>query len=97
MEKVALGRFGGIDATDSPCAIKIIQKKIEKDLFWKEFEGVKNYLPISRSNLGLVTILHVGKSEDDSFYYYTMELADNLHSSEDEDWQSYEAKSLSTT
>jgi len=95
------GSFGQVwvamDATDSPCAIKIIYKrKSKKDLFWKEFEGVKNYLPISRSNLGLVTILHVGKSEDDSFYYYTMELADDLHSNENENWQSYEAKSLSS-
>ncbi|MDG1326611.1 MAG: serine/threonine-protein kinase, partial [Opitutales bacterium] len=95
------GSFGQVwvamDATDSPCAIKIIYKrKSKKDLFWKEFEGVKNYLPISRSNLGLVTILHVGKSEDNSFYYYTMELADDLHSNKHEDWQSYEAKSLST-
>lgn len=100
IELIGEGSFGqvwvAIDATDSPCAIKIIYKrKSKKDLFWKEFEGVKNYLPISRSNLGLVTILHVGKSEDDSFYYYTMELADNIHPSEHEDWQSYEAKSLS--
>ena len=95
------GSFGQVwvamDATDSPCAIKIIyKKKSKKALFWKEFEGVKNYLPISRSNLGLVTILHVGKSEDDSYYYYTMELADDLHSKEHENWQSYEAKSLSS-
>ena len=95
------GSFGQVwvamDATDSPCAIKIIYKrKSKKDLFWKEFEGVKNYLPISRSNLGLVTILHVGKSDDDCFYYYTMELADDLHSGKHENWQSYEAKSLSS-
>jgi serine/threonine protein kinase len=95
------GSFGQVwlamDATDSPCALKIIYKeKSKKDLFWKEFEGVKNYLPISRSNLGLVTVLHVGKSEDESFYYYTMELADNLNSKENNNWSNYQAKSLSS-
>ncbi len=95
------GSFGqvwlALDATDSPCALKIIYKeKSKKDLFWKEFEGVKNYLPISRSNLGLVTVLHVGKSEDESFYYYTMELADDLNNNDNKDWSNYEAKSLSS-
>jgi serine/threonine protein kinase len=95
------GSFGqvwlALDATDSPCALKIVYKeKSKKDLFWKEFEGVKNYLPISRSNLGLVTVLHVGKSEDESFYYYTMELADDLNNNDNQDWSNYEAKSLSS-
>ena len=99
---IGQGSFGqvwiALDATNSPCALKIIHKRRTKEeLFWKEFKGVQNYLPISRSNLGLVTILHVGVSEDDSFFYYTMELADNVHGdSQETDWSSYEAKSLSS-
>ena len=99
---IGQGSFGqvwiALDATNSPCALKIIHKRRTKEeLFWKEFKGVQNYLPISRSNLGLVTILHVGVSEDDSFFYYTMELADNIHGdSQEKDWSSYEAKSLSS-
>ena len=76
------GSFGevwiALDATGTPCALKVIYKGDSEDkLFWKEFDGVKNYLPLSRSNLGLVTILHVGKDPQGLFYYYTMELADN--------------------
>ena len=57
------GSFGQVwlamDATDSPCALKIIYKeKTKKDLFWKEFEGVKNYLPISpTSSLSFLVII----------------------------------------
>jgi formylglycine-generating enzyme required for sulfatase activity len=99
---IGQGSFGqvwiALDATNSPCALKIIHKRRTKEeLFWKEFKGVQNYLPISRSNLGLVTILHVGVSENESFFYYTMELADNIHGdSQEKDWSSYEAKSLSS-
>lgn len=98
---IGKGSFGqvwvALDATGSPCALKIIYKgESNDDVFWKEFEGVRNYLPVSRSNLGLVTILHVGKDPENSFYYYTMELADNSDDSQVEDWPNYEALSLST-
>ena len=98
---IGKGSFGqvwiALDATGSPCALKIIYKgESEETVFWKEFEGVRNYLPVSRSNLGLVTILHVGKDPANSFYYYTMELADNSVEGQEGDWSSYEALSLST-
>jgi serine/threonine protein kinase len=97
---IGTGSFGqvwiALDATGSPCALKIIHKgKFDNEVFWKEFEGVKNYLPISRGNMGLVTILHVGKDPQENFYYYTMELADNANDSIGEDWKEYEALSLS--
>ncbi len=34
--------------------------------------------PISREHLGFVDILHVGRSDDDAFFYYVMELADDV-------------------
>ena len=97
---IGTGSFGqvwiALDATGSPCALKIIHKgTFDDEVFWKEFEGVKNYLPISRSNMGLVTILHVGKDPQEKFYYYTMELADNANDSIGDDWKEYEALSLS--
>jgi formylglycine-generating enzyme required for sulfatase activity len=97
---IGTGSFGqvwiALDATGSPCALKIIHKgTFDDEVFWKEFEGVKNYLPISRSNMGLVTILHVGKDPQENFYYYTMELADNANDLIGDDWKEYEALSLS--
>jgi serine/threonine protein kinase len=97
---IGKGSFGevwvALDATGSPCALKIIYKGVSDDqIFNKELEGVTSYLPISRSNLGLVTILHVGKDPQGLFYYYTMELADNASDQESKDWSEYEPLSLS--
>jgi hypothetical protein len=43
-----------------------------------EFTGITSYEPISRKHDGLIDLLHVGRGEDDSFFYYVMELADHL-------------------
>ncbi|MEC8243462.1 MAG: serine/threonine-protein kinase [Verrucomicrobiota bacterium] len=98
---IGKGSFGevwvALDATGSPCALKIIYKGESDDqIFNKELEGVTSYLPISRSNLGLVTILHVGKDPESEFYYYTMELADNANESVGKEWENYQAKTLSS-
>lgn len=97
---IGSGSFGqvwiAIDVTGSACALKIIYRgDSEKEIFWKEFEGVKNYLPISRSSMGLVTILHVGKDPHEKYYYYTMELADNANLDAGKEWAEYEPLSLS--
>jgi Protein kinase domain len=46
--------------------------------FEREFEGIRRYEPLSRSNPGLLPVLHVGRSEDGLRFYYVMELADPL-------------------
>jgi WD40 repeat protein len=49
--------------------------------FEREFAGIKRYEPISRSHEGLVHVLHVGRSPDFSYFYYVMELADDVSGS----------------
>src|SRR5437016_10563168 len=44
-------------------------------LFRSEFDGIQKYEPISRSHPNLVSILHVGGTDD--CFYYVMELADD--------------------
>ncbi len=46
--------------------------------FEREFEAIKKYEPISRHHPGLVPILQVGRNDEDGFYYYVMELADDV-------------------
>lgn len=53
------------------------------EAFEREFEAIKRYEPVSRKHAGLVPILQVGRSEDESFYYYVMELADDVDTGRD--------------
>jgi len=43
--------------------------------FLREYEGLLNYEPISRSHPNLMQILHVGRRE--GYFYYVTELADD--------------------
>lgn len=42
----------------------------------REFRGVVQFEPISRSHAGLVQVLHVGRDDEAGAFYYVMELAD---------------------
>src|SRR5437867_2179302 len=58
-------------------AIKIIRRDQFGDArpFTSEFDGIQKYEPISRAHPNLVSILHVGGTDD--CFYYVMELADD--------------------
>ncbi len=51
--------------------------------------------PISRSDFGFVDILHVGRDESGDFFYYVMELADDVTGTRVEP-EAYEPKTLRT-
>ncbi len=61
-------------------AVKIVYRKhFESDSpFDREFTGIKNFEPLSRSYEGFVDILHVGRNDTTGFFYYVMEIADDL-------------------
>ncbi len=46
-------------------------------LFRMEFAGVRHFEDLAATTPELISILHVGKAEDDNAYYYIMPLADN--------------------
>ena len=61
-------------------AVKIVWREDFEDerTFNREFEGILQYEPIARNHPGLVHILHVGRHDEGSpFYYYVMELGDD--------------------
>jgi len=64
--------------------------------FEREFDGILKFEPISRDHPGFVNILHVGRSNDggNSFYYYVMELGDDIHHGRDINPVEYEARTL---
>lgn len=78
-------------------AVKVVWREDFEDErgFEREFEGILKFEPISRDHPGFVNILHVGRSVDGkSFYYYVMELADDVRTGRDINPIEYEPRTL---
>ena len=75
-------------------AVKIVQRASFEHArpFEREFNGIKKFEPISRSHDGFVDILQVGRTGD--YFYYVMEIADDVVSGQQIDPLRYEAKTL---
>lgn len=101
LRKIGGGAYGEVwmarAVTGALRAVKVVWREDFDDerTFEREFEGILNFEPISRDHPGLVNILHVGRSPDGvSFYYYVMELGDDVHSGHDINPIEYEARTL---
>ena len=101
-----LRRFGGgaygevwlaRGVTGALRAVKVLWREDFDDerSFEREFEGILKYEPISRDHPGLVNVLHVGRSpEGNEFYYYVMELGDDITTGREINPIEYEARTL---
>jgi serine/threonine protein kinase len=60
-------------------AVKIVSRNqfAETEPYDREFRGVKHFEPLSRSHEGLVDLLQVGRNDEERYFYYVMELADD--------------------
>lgn len=101
LRKIGGGSYGEVwiarGVTGALRAVKVVWREDFEDerTFEREFEGLLKFEPISRDHPGLVNILHVGRSPDGkSFYYYVMELGDDVHSGQDINPVEYEARTL---
>ncbi|MFK7852204.1 MAG: SUMF1/EgtB/PvdO family nonheme iron enzyme [Akkermansiaceae bacterium] len=101
LRKIGGGAYGEVwmarGVTGAMRAVKVVWREDFDDerTFEREFEGILKYEPISRDHPALVNILHVGRSPDGtSFYYYVMELGDDMHSGQDINPVEYEARTL---
>ena len=80
---IAYGSYGEIwlarNALGTYRAIKIVYRKSfnESRPFEREFEGIRNFEPISRTHEGFVDVLQVGFNEQEGYFYYVMELGDD--------------------
>jgi serine/threonine protein kinase len=69
----------------------------------REFSGIAQFEPISRSHPGVVSVLHVGRDDAAGCFFYVMELADDalaeceVRSAEPKppsNWESYQPRTL---
>ena len=59
-------------------AVKIVERSAFDDdrPYEREFDAIRRCEPISREHPGHVAILHVGRDDEQRFFFYVMELAD---------------------
>jgi eukaryotic-like serine/threonine-protein kinase len=99
--KIDEGAYGQVwlarDLTNVYHAVKIIYRKnfSEQRPFEREFEGVKNFVTLSRNHPGCVNVRHIGKDQVGGFFYYVMEPADDLVRGIDIDPTQYVPRTLS--
>jgi eukaryotic-like serine/threonine-protein kinase len=101
LRKIGGGAYGEVwmarGVTGAMRAVKVVWREDFDDerTFEREFEGILKFEPISRDHPALVNILHVGRSPDGvSFYYYVMELGDDVVTGQDINPIEYEARTL---
>ncbi len=103
VRRIGVGSYGEVwlarNVMGTYRAVKIIHRKnfSEERPFAREFEGIQRFEPISRHHPGLVAILHIGKNESSGYFYYVMEVADDLVSGPAVDPATYTVKTLSST
>ncbi len=103
LRKIGGGAYGEVwlarGVTGALRAVKIVYREDFSDerTFEREFEGILRFEPISRDHRGFVNILHVGRSDEGSaFYYYVMELGDDAYSAGEVNAVEYEPRTLRT-
>ena len=101
LRKIGGGAYGEVwlarGVTGALRAVKVVWREDFEDArsFEREFEGILKFEPMSRDHPALVNILHVGRSPDGvSFYYYVMELGDDVTSGQDINPIEYEPRTL---
>lgn len=80
LKKCGQGAYGSVwivkDFSGREVALKIIDKNALGDCWQREYYGLITYRQKIKKHINLVEIYHI--EDRDSFFYYTMELADNL-------------------
>jgi serine/threonine protein kinase len=79
-------------------AVKIVQRRFfpADAPYEREFRGIQKFMPISRSHPGLVHVLHVGRNDDERFFFYIMEAGDDETSGQRFNPDTYYPKTLAS-
>jgi serine/threonine protein kinase len=103
IKRIGAGAYGEVwlaqSLTGSLRAVKIVWREDFEltKTFYREFEGIQQFEPLSRGHPGMVQILHVGWNEERGYYYCVMELADDaVEGPHITDLQAYVPRTLSS-
>ncbi len=77
-------------------AVKIVRRASFDDErpFEREFEGIRRFEPVSAGQESQVGLLHVGRNDTEGFFYYVLELADDVETGEEIYPEKYVPKTL---
>jgi serine/threonine protein kinase len=85
LRRIGSGGYGEVwlarsKATGALRAAKIVWRhKFEDERpFQREFEGIQKFERISREHPSQLALFHIGRNEAEGYFYYVMELADDL-------------------
>jgi len=80
-------------------AVKVVYRRTfeHERPYEREFRGIQKFEPVSRTHDGLVDILQVGRNDEARYFYYVMELADDVTTGQQIDPATYEQKTLADT
>jgi len=84
LQRIGGGAYGDVwlarTALGSLRAVKIVYRACYDDErpYQREFNGILKYEPVSRTHPGLMQVLHVGRDDSGGFFYYVIELADEV-------------------
>ncbi|HXJ59536.1 MAG TPA: serine/threonine-protein kinase [Verrucomicrobiae bacterium] len=101
LRRVGSGAYGEVwvarNAVGILHAVKVIHRRVfeSSDPFEREFRGITRFMPISRSHPGFVHVLQVGPEEVSDYFYYVMELADDVGQGTELNVETYQPKNLS--
>ena len=98
LHRIGRGSYGEVwlarGVTGAYRAVKIVRRESfeHERPFEREFSGILQFEPISRTHQSQVDILHVGRGE--GYFYYVMELADDQLTGQRIDPDSYAPRTL---
>ncbi len=89
LRPVGRGAYGEVwlarSVTGVHRAVKIVRRASfnEDRPFDREFAGIKRFEPVSVGQESQVSLLHVGRNDAAGFFYYVMELADDIETGDE--------------
>jgi TolB-like protein len=95
IRKIGSGGYGDVwlarGLTGVYRAVKIVWRDRFADAapFEREFNGLKNFMAMTLPEAGQLALLHAGRNEAAGFFYYVMELADDVRTGRDVDPATY--------